>query len=527
MLKIGLAGIGHWGKNLARNLKELNVLASICEPNPDNPNLKVYPDVTVHTDYDDFISDSSLEGVFIATPAIMHYEMAKKALLAGKHVFIEKPICLELAQAKKLTELAKKVNKIVMVGHVLHYHPAVKKIKAMISAGEIGKLQYIYSNRLNLGKFRTEENILWSFAPHDISLILAFAQQMPNQVITTGGAYLNEQIADVTMTNFSFENGIKAHIFVSWLHPYKEQKMILVGSKGMLVFDDTLPLSDKLSFYPHKIDWQDGQIPVPVKAEAEKVEIENEEPLKQECAHFMDCISQNQRPLTDAEEGCQVLEVLNACQASLENNGQVVELQANSQGEELPYFCHPTSEIDVGVEVGNKTKVWHFSHILKGSKLGQSCNIGQNVVVGPNAIIGNQVKIQNNVSVYEGVTLEDGVFCGPSMVFTNVFNPRSEVPRMHELKQTRVKKGATLGANCTIVCGNTIGAYAMVGAGAVVTKDVPDYALVVGNPAKQTGWMCQCGVKLDLVYDQVECGSCGKEYKLEDAKLVEATTEPA
>ena len=169
--------------------------------------------------------------------------------------------------------------------------------------------------------------------------------------------------------------------------------------------------------------------------------------------------------------------------------------------------------------MGEDTSIWHVSHILKGSRIGKSCKIGQNVVIGPNATIGDGVKIQNNVSVYEGVTLEDYVFCGPSMVFTNVFNPRSEIPRMGELKPTLVKKGATLGANCTIVCGITIGRYAFIGAGAVVTKDVPDYALVVGVPAKMTGWVCECGLKLGWTDDRASC-NCGKRFSKTGAGIV-------
>ena len=171
--------------------------------------------------------------------------------------------------------------------------------------------------------------------------------------------------------------------------------------------------------------------------------------------------------------------------------------------------------MDAGVEIGEGTRVWHFSHLLTGSRIGRDCRIGQNVVIGPDVEVGDRVKIQNNVSVYKGVTLEDEVFCGPSMVFTNVHNPRSAVPRMDELRPTRVRRGATLGANCTILCGTTIGAHAFIGAGAVVLEDVPDYALVVGNPGRRIGWMCECGnrIQLDDHADSGSCGACGKTYR--------------
>ena len=185
-------------------------------------------------------------------------------------------------------------------------------------------------------------------------------------------------------------------------------------------------------------------------------------------------------------------------------------------------FIHETSFVDENVAIGEGTKIWHFSHILKDCKIGKDCSFGQNVVVGPNVIVGNKVKIQNNVSVYEGVTLEDGEFCGPSCVFTNVNNPRSEIIRKHEYKKTLVKRGATLGANCTIVCGITIGKFAFIGAGAVISKDVPDYALMVGVPGKQIGWMSEYGEKLDLPVvgnAKTICKHINKVYELRDNKV--------
>jgi UDP-2-acetamido-3-amino-2,3-dideoxy-glucuronate N-acetyltransferase len=189
------------------------------------------------------------------------------------------------------------------------------------------------------------------------------------------------------------------------------------------------------------------------------------------------------------------------------------------------YFVHQSSYVDDGCEIGAGTKIWHFSHVMAGSKIGRGCNIGQNVVISPQVVVGDNVKIQNNVSVYTGVILEDDVFCGPSMVFTNVINPRSHVSRKHEYLTTRVKRGASLGANSTIVCGHTVGRYAFIGAGAVVTRDVPDHALIVGNPGRVSGWMCQCGAKLAsgaTPPDQASCSACGTHYRLEAGSLAAA-----
>lgn len=199
----------------------------------------------------------------------------------------------------------------------------------------------------------------------------------------------------------------------------------------------------------------------------------------------------------------------------------------NSVVMEKNYFVHESSYVDEPCEIGEGTRIWHFSHVMAGSKIGRRCNIGQNVVISPQVVIGDNVKIQNNVSVYTGVELEDDVFCGPSMVFTNVTNPRSHVPRKDEYRKSLVKRGASIGANATVVCGNTIGRYAFIGAGAVVTRDVPDFAIVVGNPGRVVGWMCQCGVKLDLSIEpqaagSAACSACGSVYVQQDGSVAEA-----
>ncbi|HXX74254.1 MAG TPA: Gfo/Idh/MocA family oxidoreductase [Nitrospiraceae bacterium] len=509
--RVAVVGAGYWGKNLVRNFQSLHALGAVCDSDPERLESfkQQYSSASMFSAYSDVLRDETIRAVAIATPAEAHTRAVREALLAGKDVFVEKPLCLSVEEGEELVGLAKKRGRILMVGHLLWYHPAVLKLKELIAAGELGRIQYIYSNRLNLGKIRREENILWSFAPHDISVILGLLNETPDGIRAQGGNYLHQQIADVTISLLSFPSGVKAHIFVSWLHPFKEQMLVVVGDRKMAVFDD-LEKKDKLVLYPHSIDWK-NYIPIPNKADAQPVELDTQEPLQAECQHFLDCVVSRSRPRTDGEEGLRVLSVLQRCQEALEKEAtRLAKTEARSR--QQLYFIHDSACVDDGVEIGEGTSIWHFSHVLKGSQIGKHCKIGQNVVIGPKVRIGNGVKIQNNVSVYEGVTLEDFVFCGPSMVFTNVFNPRSEIPRMTELRPTLVKRGTTLGANSTILCGITIGQYAFIGAGAVVTKDVPDHALVVGNPGRVTGWMCNCGVKLLVKGKKASCPTCGKHY---------------
>ena len=514
--KIAVIGSGYWGKNLVRNYNSIGSLKLICDKNETilKKFKEEYPNAEVCLAYNEVINRNDIDGIVIATPAETHFNLAREALMAGKHVFVEKPLVLQEREGMELIKLAQDQHRVLMVGHLLQYHPVFVKLKELEMSGELGRINYIYSHRLNLGKIRREENILWSFAPHDISMILSLAGEEPDCVQATGGNYLHQKIADVTTTHLQFPSGLRAHIFVSWLHPFKEQKLVVVGDKKMAVFDDTQQWKDKLLLYPHTINWQNN-MPVPTKAEPEHVDIPQDEPLKLECLHFLQCIQNGQQALTDGIEGLNVLKILNAAQQSLDGKGCQIELVHQDRIPGDPdnlngAFVHPTSVIDEGADIGSGTKIWHFSHVLTGCRIGTSCNIGQNVVIGPDVSIGNKCKIQNNVSVYKGVTLEDGVFCGPSMVFTNIYNPRAEIKKMDQVRPTYVSKGATIGANATIVCGSNLGRYCFIGAGTVVNRNIPDYALVVGNPAKQIGWVCECGERLT---DDFECLACDKKYE--------------
>jgi UDP-2-acetamido-3-amino-2,3-dideoxy-glucuronate N-acetyltransferase len=506
---IAVLGAGYWGKNLVRNFHELGALRWVCDPREQalaEARQKYGVDTT--TTIDTVLHDPETQGVVIAAPAAQHYELARKCMLAGKDVYSEKPLALHAHQGRELVASARDHNRILMVGHILEYHPAILMLKKLISDGELGQIQYIYSSRLNLGKLRTEENILWSFAPHDISAILFLLGEMPNRIGSSGGSYLNHNV-DTTLTTCEFPSGVNAHIFVSWLHPFKEQKLTIVGGKKMAVFDD-MEKERKLVLYAHRIQWVD-RAPVAQKDEGQVIPLPQVEPLRVECEHFLECIATRKQPRTNGESALRVLEVLEGCEQSLRERVPVA-----LDTPKPSYFAHPTAVVDDGAEIGEGTKIWHFSHIMSGSKMGRNCNLGQNVVISPDVVIGNNVKIQNNVSVYTGVVLEDDVFCGPSMVFTNVINPRSHVLRKHEYRQTLVRTGASLGANSTVVCGVTLGRYAFVGAGAVVTKDVPDYALMVGVPAQRIGWMCYCGIRLPEASGAVKCSSCGREYTIEN-----------
>jgi UDP-2-acetamido-3-amino-2,3-dideoxy-glucuronate N-acetyltransferase len=489
--RVAVVGAGYWGKNLVRNFHALGVLETVCDLSDETLD-RVRKDFGVSTtrDFDAVLTDPLVDAVVIAAPASMHYELTLGALNADKHVFVEKPLSLRLQEGKHLVQLAKERNLVLMVGHILQYHPAIVELTRLVHDGHLGKIQYIYSSRLNLGKLRTEENILWSFAPHDISVVLEILGEAPVRATAQGGSYLNPPVVDTTLSTLEFASGVKAHIFVSWLHPFKEQKLCVIGSEKMAVFDDLEP-TKKLVLYAHRVNWIDRK-PVAERDGGHVIPLSKDEPLQIECGHFLECVLKRSRPRTGGENGLRVLEILDACGRSLNQNGAPVSVVLDVPN----YFVHPTAVLDHPCQIGDGTKIWHFSHVMSDCKVGQNCNLGQNVLVSSGVTLGDNVKVQNNVALYTGVELESDVFCGPSMVFTNVINPRSHVVRKHEYKKTLVKQGATLGANCTVVCGTTIGRYAFIAAGAVVTRDVPDYALVMGVPGRQVGWMCYCGTRV-------------------------------
>jgi predicted dehydrogenase len=324
--RVAVVGSGYWGRNLVRVFSELGVLAAVCDTNAQAlaDVREAHPSVAVTSDYDQVLSDPRIGAVVVATPAEEHFSIASRALTAGKDTFVEKPLALTVDQGLQLAAMANGLGRVLMVGHILHYHPAVRALKTKVDAGELGDLYYIYSNRLNLGRVRTEENILWSFAPHDISAVLLLAGGQIRQVGVAGGAFLQPAIADVTVTTLTFDNGVRGHIFVSWLHPYKEHRLVLVGSRKMAVFDD-LAGPRRLTIYDKRIAWAEG-VPTPVHAPDDIVELPDVEPLRAECEHFLECVRLRRTPETDGRNGTRVLAVLEACQRSLERNGAAAEV---------------------------------------------------------------------------------------------------------------------------------------------------------------------------------------------------------
>jgi predicted dehydrogenase len=324
--QVAVIGAGYWGINHVRNFYELGALAAVCDTRAASLEAIAdkFPGVRAESDYGRVLADPAVRGVVIATPAETHYPMALEAVEAGKDLLVEKPLTLDVADGERLVRLAEERGSVLMVGHLLEYHPAIIKLRELIEAGALGELRYIYSNRLNLGKVRREENILWSFAPHDIAIILRLVGSMPVLVTSTGGAYLQPNIADVTVTNIEFRTGVRAPVFVSWLHPHKEQRLVVIGSKRMAVFDDVRK-QDKLLVYDQGVEFVNGE-PVTRKSDGVAEPLEASEPLRRECSHFLDCMERRERPLTDGESGLRVLRVLEAAGRSLASRGAPAEV---------------------------------------------------------------------------------------------------------------------------------------------------------------------------------------------------------
>lgn len=331
-VSVAVVGVGGWGKNLARNYSQIPEarLKYLCDLDPKKlaAMQALYQPEAVTSNFDDLTADDDLDAIVIATTGPTHYELCKKGLLAGKDVYVEKPFVLSVPEAEELVELAESRKQVLMVGHLLEYHPVVNKLKEMIEQGELGEIRYIYSQRLNLGTVRVDENALWNFAPHDISVILYLLDMAPTDVSARGQCYLQSDIEDVVFLAINFGDKAMGHVHVSWLDPHKTRRITIVGSKRMAVFDDLEP-NEKLKVYDkgaeintdydtfaEYVGLRFGDITVPY--------IRVGEPLRKECEHFLECIRERKTPLSDGRDGLRVVKVLAAADQSLMGNGSPV-----------------------------------------------------------------------------------------------------------------------------------------------------------------------------------------------------------
>ncbi len=321
-INVAVLGCGYWGQNLVRNFYQLGALKLVCDPAETGRTRagQIAPGIEVCENFDAVFERKDIDAVVLATPAETHHRLAIAAVRSGKDVLVEKPLALTYSEGLEMLREAEAAQKILMVGHLLEFHPAILKLRELLQENELGRVNYIYSNRLNFGKIRIEENALWSFAPHDIAVILRLFGQNPMEVTCVGGSYITPNLADVTVSGLHFATGQRAHIFVSWLNPFKEQKLIIVGEKKMAVFNDVAK-DDKLVLYHQRVDMNNRQ-PVLLKGEAQPIALDPEEPLRRECEHFIECVHTKRQPLTNAQSGIQVLRVLQACQISLQLNGR-------------------------------------------------------------------------------------------------------------------------------------------------------------------------------------------------------------
>jgi UDP-2-acetamido-3-amino-2,3-dideoxy-glucuronate N-acetyltransferase len=321
---IAVIGCGYWGKNLVRNFFELGVLSSICDPNHSIASTLAEKYNVKNCSFTEILEDTNIKGVVLAVPAELHASMAIDVMNKGKHVFVEKPLAMNEAEANLMIANAEKNDVQLMIGHLLQYHPIFKTVLKMVKNGDIGEISYIYSNRLSFGKVRSKEDVIWSFAPHDISMILSLIGKEPKSVSVNSTCILQKKIADTATIYLEFENGLKSHISVSWLNPYKEQKLVVVGKSAMLVFDDTKSWSEKLAFYSYKIEHYNN-LPILKKLNEDYIKVNEEEPLKNECQHFIDVVEGDLKPHTNGAEGLKVLKVLSAASLAKEKK-EVIKL---------------------------------------------------------------------------------------------------------------------------------------------------------------------------------------------------------
>jgi UDP-2-acetamido-3-amino-2,3-dideoxy-glucuronate N-acetyltransferase len=315
-VRVAVIGCGAWGKNLVRNFAELGALEAIVDHHQPAVEALTARHGGQNLSFEEALASPRIDAVAIVTQPSHHHLLARRALDAGKHVFVEKPLALDMGEARDLAATALRRGLCLMVGHILHYHPAFRALRDVAGEGRLGRLQRIQASRFNLGAVRREEDVLWCLAPHDISMVLALTGHRPTRVAATGGYHLRPEVADTATVQLWFDGGEQAQIAVSWLHPYKEQRLAVIGSEGMAVFDDVEPWERKLVLYPHRVAWNADEA-VLARGEGTPIPLEASEPLRSECAHFLDCVRSGARPATDGAEALRVMDVLTRASAAM------------------------------------------------------------------------------------------------------------------------------------------------------------------------------------------------------------------
>lgn len=327
--RVAVIGCGYWGRNLVRNFQSLGALRTVADATPAGRALaaELAPQARIETGLDAVLADPGVDAVVLATPAVTHCELGRKVLSAGRDLFVEKPLALTLDDARRLVDLAERGGRILQVGHVLEYHPATVALKRWLESGRLGRLCLLHSRRLNLGRVRTEEDALWNVAPHDFALMLRVTGRLPGEVSCFASYSLGTPRADFAIAMLRFAGGVDAHVFAGWLHPTKEQRLVVVGEKGVAVFDDAAPLEQKLTFFEQQVDLT-GSRPEIRRGPSQAEPLPADEPLQLECRAFLQAIQQRHPPLTDGRSGLRVMAVLEACRRSMEHGGQIQTVPA-------------------------------------------------------------------------------------------------------------------------------------------------------------------------------------------------------
>jgi UDP-2-acetamido-3-amino-2,3-dideoxy-glucuronate N-acetyltransferase len=437
-MKLGLIGCGKWGKNLAREFDNLKILTQICDINKPND----FDHIQFTNDWNKLLNDVDI--ICIALPANLHYKYAKEALLLNKDVFIEKPMTLHKEEAQELVNIAKNNNKIIFVGHIMHYNPGIIKLKELLISE---KIKSITTTRYITTKI---DNPLWDLAPHDISLCNKIINGKISKIKHINNDNINKLIFDIDEVNVNINVGSSM--------PYKEQKIIIICEKSIIIFDDV----EKKLWYNNN-----------------EIKFNNEMPLTNECKEFIKCCQNRTNPLTNGQEGLNVISILDQCR-------------------NVDYYYDKTAIIDDKSIIGKNSKIWHNSHITSEAIIGNECNIGQGCYIA--GIIGNNCRVQNNVNIYKGVICGNNVFFGPNCTTTNDITPRAKYPHQNYV-ETIIEDDVSIGAGAVIRCGIKLGRGCFIGCGSVVVKNCEEYGLYVGNPAKKIGKVDEGGKRIINIYE--------------------------